>query len=724
MAMNKSIENNRWTAPADQFAVQVQIPDAEGFLTRRLIIDPGTKALFIEDGQFLGEVPPGDYDLQSLAERLKFWRRKRTTVILARQEDVPLRIASGSVPTAENLLVDLEVFFTVQMEDVSLFLHNLLGTRPSYSIAELCQAVTPMIRQAIWEAVGRLPIEQLARPQTRGDIDAAMEQALGLSMRRYGLRFGQVHMVSVRHDQYDQQRRKRGEIWLYRDRIEQAKAVDELQADDRLRQIRQGEKTNELELLAQQVAADRLEGDLSVLTRRLGIRQQWRDAVRCDKFDAIRDETALAQMLAERDKSGLVRQEEIDECKAIFQAKKEDREAARAYLLRKIDIERQVELDQLRAGLAHAVKLKAMEQEMELARTVANEQNRRWLEGLEQQRHKAEFDREERAREVRKLRDMATAENLARREEDWQNLLHQQRADRLQGEIVLVQAERQARVERIEMDLRLTRQREDLALEQRRKQFEQELATKTSQDQMEKLRAMQQANAEFQRQQHELYERRTRLDAELADARTDKAAEHELARLRLLKDANVETLIVAADLEHATLLANHEQVKAQVDLEKHKATEQARQAAGQNAIDERLAQMQAAHSEASKAEQAQLYQQMLQSQQAGMERVAQAYREAMQGQQQVGQQALGTLGQMGQQAFGAMGQMGQPSAAPATPPAQWTPVQYVAPVPGVPAGPGPAAPGVPAPGPVVICTKCRAENPKTARYCSNCGGQL
>jgi hypothetical protein len=274
------------------------------------------------------------------------------------------------------------------------------------------------------------------------------------------------------------------------------------------------------------------------------------------------------------------------------------------------------------------------------------------------------------------------------------------------------------------MDLRLTRQREDLALEQRRKQFEQELATKTSQDQMEKLRAMQQANAEFQRQQHELYERRTRLDAELADARTDKAAEHELARLRLLKDANVETLIVAADLEHATLLANHEQVKAQVDLEKHKATEQARQAAGQNAIDERLAQMQAAHSEASKAEQAQLYQQMLQSQQAGMERVAQAYREAMQGQQQVGQQALGTLGQMGQQAFGAMGQMGQPSAAPATPPAQWTPVQYVAPVPGVPAGPGPAAPGVPAPGPVVICTKCRAENPKTARYCSNCGGQL
>lgn len=76
-----------------------------------------------------------------------------------------------------------------------------------------------------------------------------------------------------------------------------------------------------------------------------------------------------------------------------------------------------------------------------------------------------------------------------------------------------------------------------------------------------------------------------------------------------------------------------------------------------------------------------------------------------------------------QSGFAAMGHMGQPNVV--------VPPMGGMPMPGayVPAmGPYPAPPGpYPAPPlaePAVVCSKCRAENPKTLRFCGNCGGQL
>lgn len=187
---------------------------------------------------------------------------------------------------------------------------------------DLRGALLPLMQQALWEAVGRLSITDLTGPQVRRDIDAAVEQALGLSMQRYGLQFGQVHMVSIRHARYDEHRKKLGEAWLLREEIEQQKALDGLYSTDELRQIKRQEKTNELELLAAQVASNRMEGDLGVLVRRIGIRNQWRDALRSEKFDKVKDEDELARMLMEFDKNKLMRQNDMEEILALYRARR------------------------------------------------------------------------------------------------------------------------------------------------------------------------------------------------------------------------------------------------------------------------------------------------------------------------------------------------------------------------------------------------------------------
>lgn len=101
--MSVQLKDNRWAVGANDFAARVIIPDLKGFFAklpiigsapkqRSLVIEPGTRALVIDDGMLIGEVGPGDYTLETFLERLEFWRNKQATIFLTRAEDVPVEM--------------------------------------------------------------------------------------------------------------------------------------------------------------------------------------------------------------------------------------------------------------------------------------------------------------------------------------------------------------------------------------------------------------------------------------------------------------------------------------------------------------------------------------------------------------------------------------------------------------------------------------------------------
>ena len=72
--MSVNLQHDRWSVSPAEFAVKVMIPDLKGFFgslpiigsvpkSRSLVIEPGTRALVIDDGILVGEVPPGEYTL-------------------------------------------------------------------------------------------------------------------------------------------------------------------------------------------------------------------------------------------------------------------------------------------------------------------------------------------------------------------------------------------------------------------------------------------------------------------------------------------------------------------------------------------------------------------------------------------------------------------------------------------------------------------------------------
>ena len=132
------IKNNRWVTPENVFASRVMLPDLnnvfepKGFFrwlakkagAESIVIEPGTVAYFVEDGQAVGHLPSGQHTMQSVLECLKFWKIKQATVILTRGEDQHIDVNLADIPTREGLLVDASIRLSIQISDVALFLDN------------------------------------------------------------------------------------------------------------------------------------------------------------------------------------------------------------------------------------------------------------------------------------------------------------------------------------------------------------------------------------------------------------------------------------------------------------------------------------------------------------------------------------------------------------------------------------------------------------------------
>jgi hypothetical protein len=321
--------------------------------------------------------------------------------------------------------------------------------------------------------------------------------------------------------------------------------------------------------------------------------------------------------------------------------------------------------------------LRRLDHEIELAEQTQSRDNLDWQRQVEQDRRAAEHRFAEKDKHLQKQREWAKTELAGQREDDWDDWLHHQRIDRLQGDVEYAQTERRNRVALLERELTSELERQEFETEKRRKDWELDVAGRESQNQLDRLAAVQRINFETQQRQHQLREKQQRLEFELATLKEDKTRTHELARFAAMKEMSYEALIATSDAANAGHLA---------DVKKQEAI----QSSGTAVAEERARMQKELH-----------------------EAVVQANAQAMQVQQQTAQQMQHLL----QQALQSMAtQSGSNQPVIITPGA----------MPGVVnLNPGAAAHEAPKPpARVVLCGSCRVENSESSRYCAACGKPL
>lgn len=656
------VDNHRWNADPNLFAAALKVDDAPGFFKKSLVIEPGTRGLIVDGGRYLGEVGAGTYTLESFTERLSFWRRKQATIVLTRQEDTILDIEYPGVPTAENISVDVFLRVAVQIEDVGLFLRNLIGTRDVFTVDELRDTLAPIVGQALWEAIGILSIKDATGPKCREEVDAAVAEALGLGMRRYGLKFVRVQVTNVRHEAFDAHREQQGAVWLE-------------------------QQENDLAATADQINIDRQESELAAELRRIGVRKQLRAAIQSEEFDKISSEEELKAFLHERDKQRLLRAEEKENLVVAYQQRKAEGELTRPHLLSKLQLEQQMELEQVREHLDYEMRIKRLDHEMEIARRTQSQQNAEWLQSLEKERRESDHRRRERDAELKQQREWNRAESENRRDQEWAELLHKQKLDGVQSELQIAQAERRTRIARIEHELKQHLDNEAFEAEKRRRDWEIEIGSRENLEQHERLKQVQELNKDAERHQLDLEERRKRLDAELETTRTQSEKQHELDLIKAKSQLSADALIATSETANAALLA---------DLKKHEASAQYEKAKAESEKQNILLAAQAdAQSQLTKAEKEK------------SDAITAAYREMIEAQKTAHQQALDAV---------------RDTSKPATPIVVGPGLQNVTPA--GPDGQHGGSPPPTAQKKVVVCPSCRAENPEHSRHCSACGTQI
>lgn len=399
--MNAELENNRWNVQPSEFAVRVMVSDIKGLLRKSLVIEPGVRAMIVQDGALLGEVGPGEYSMLSLEQTLMFWRKARqSTAILGRMEDVPFRFQLKQLPTAENLLVDVDVQIVIQLADTVPFLHNLMGAQDVVKRDGLQKMLHPLLRRALWNAIGKTSISKLtssgASELLIGDVDSSLQAWC----ERYGLNFVDLRLMSARHEKFDAMKRKAGEIELIKAGVAQKAKLDTLYSENELRKIQRKENLNELRVLAANVETDGMESRLAARIQRIEVEDRIRETLNDEQFSKISSREDLKNRLLEIDQQKVLRREQLDELLEQYERNKEDRGLARTHFLKTLDLQRGSELTELRQEIDQASELRYIDHQIVLADKAATIKSGKWKLKLQQRREEADWQDERKERQT------------------------------------------------------------------------------------------------------------------------------------------------------------------------------------------------------------------------------------------------------------------------------------------------------------------------------------
>lgn len=202
------IERHRWSRREEDFAIRVEADDLPGLLKRGIQVMPGTTAMFIERGANRGQVPPGEYTLSTIGQRVRDWFAgnipQTATVLLVDSSPTDLEFHLGGRFTKDPLPIGLSLRVQVNVEEPVKFLINVLKQRERLSIGDLQNYLYPQVVEAADRWLREHTLEDLTgRLDQRQRLELALEETLRTTFLQTGLRFLQVRTQELNLEPFE-----------------------------------------------------------------------------------------------------------------------------------------------------------------------------------------------------------------------------------------------------------------------------------------------------------------------------------------------------------------------------------------------------------------------------------------------------------------------------------------------------------------------------------------
>ncbi len=337
-----------WRRGSNDFAHRFEVSDIKGVFNKTVTVEQGTKAIFLQEGRFSGELPPGKYSVGGLIQAIKTLNlSEKATIVLVDDSDVRLDFNIGGLRTLENFDTGVKGKVVITMEEPILFFNNLMKRRERTSITDIEVMLRDEMRNLFQSKVKRHSFEDLyGNLELKRELEQDFEYLLNTTLSRVGIKF--IHMPYFDYDES-----------YWRDIIEAQgdsargliKKREEIRQDANIRLVEYEEdiraKEKEATLGEREIGIDDKREVLDV--KRSELAKRIRARLTDDKMDEIHTAQDLERFIHSVDTEKVIRENEMRELKEVFEENREDKKIARIQMLQKIEIRHELDMDAERA---------------------------------------------------------------------------------------------------------------------------------------------------------------------------------------------------------------------------------------------------------------------------------------------------------------------------------------------------------------------------------------
>ncbi len=199
-----SSQENRWIRQPGEIALRVNRDTVTGIFRRGIIVEAGTKLVFIRNGRIEGILPEGKWDMGGLSHKigdLAFF--ERVEGVFVDDSLVRFQVSLDGLITKEMLPVAARLEVEAKVDAVDLFFVNFMKSTEAAAVNDLSRYVSLELAEKVRSEVsGSSSFNIYSDSETRGRIDDTVRYGMRQTLDSIGVRaevksLGWVHPPEV-----------------------------------------------------------------------------------------------------------------------------------------------------------------------------------------------------------------------------------------------------------------------------------------------------------------------------------------------------------------------------------------------------------------------------------------------------------------------------------------------------------------------------------------------
>ena len=278
-------KNSEWVRYPGDFAQKFDIADVSGIFSKKLTVEQGTKALFIQGGVYKGILNAGVYNFGSIFKSLKIDDRVTLILVDAGNTNLTFDTQGASIRTKNDILIGTAGIVSVKIQNPLLFLENYLKQEDHVSVQDIEERLSQVILGVVRDVAAKYNADEIY-----GNASLSIEIENALMRNPDGLAGSGIGLASLAYIGFEEG------AW---DEVREARA--KMQADIAVAKAK-FERSTTLRNLENAERVDIVEGDGAVKRVEQGIKHELADK---ETDHAISQQDKLRRSQLEGDKAEL-----------------------------------------------------------------------------------------------------------------------------------------------------------------------------------------------------------------------------------------------------------------------------------------------------------------------------------------------------------------------------------------------------------------------------------